>query len=154
MSSVFYNKMRNPFKFKRHKTLSFDRVISDNTKTSVGLLICNFGKWWRHMKTKNILVVLLYPNLHRFPSFMHNECNVRQTSQTGCMGSYCRLLNFPWSGQQLRLQYVWFKCDVELENCAHACCCRQWWNFPGNFPTICPRYETSGIFGEWKIPAC
>ena len=27
--------------------------MSDDTKTLVGLLICNFGKWWRHMKTKN-----------------------------------------------------------------------------------------------------
>ena len=27
--------------------------ISDDTKTLVGLLICNFGKRWRHMKTKN-----------------------------------------------------------------------------------------------------
>ena len=27
--------------------------MSDDTKTPVGLLICHFGKWWRHMETKN-----------------------------------------------------------------------------------------------------
>ena len=27
--------------------------MSDDTKTPVGLLICNFEKWWRHMKRKN-----------------------------------------------------------------------------------------------------
>ena len=26
--------------------------MSDDTKTPVGLLICNFGKWWRHVKTR------------------------------------------------------------------------------------------------------
>ena len=30
--------------------------MSDDTKTPVGLLICNFGKWWRHMKTKNTCI--------------------------------------------------------------------------------------------------
>ena len=45
--------MRKPIELKRRKTPSFDKgLMSDDTKTPVGLLICNFGKWWRHVKTK------------------------------------------------------------------------------------------------------
>ena len=36
--------MKKPIELKRRKTPSFDKVMSDDTKMPVGLLIWNFGK--------------------------------------------------------------------------------------------------------------
>ena len=45
--------------------------MSDDTKTPVGLLICNFGKWWRHMKTKNCFRLNLNMSKLDYFFFLH-----------------------------------------------------------------------------------